>query len=172
MKTDFSDFTIYMIALGTLGAFRWLGEKSLTEALLMAAFFGLLYAAGQIDRKRGRLPDWCMGAAFLLGFCGLPFFDGILLPDRILGSFAVSLPLFVICLIRPGASGVSRGGVKKALCYHGGQSQNDPIQRHPALSRRKGTGCAPDHMGRQFSENLHDSVSLILVLPLHSYHAF
>lgn len=105
MKTDFSDFTIYMIALGTLGAFRWLGEKSLTEALLMAAFFGLLYAAGQIDRKRGRLPDWCMGAAFLLGFCGLPFFDGILLPDRILGSFAVSLPLFVICLIRPGAFG-------------------------------------------------------------------
>ena len=67
MRTKISDFTLFMTALGTLAAFRWIRAGNLPETALSAAFFLLLYAAGRIDQRTGRLPDWCALAAFFLG---------------------------------------------------------------------------------------------------------
>ena len=94
-----------MTALGTLAAFRWIRAGNLPETALSAAFFLLLYAAGRIDQRTGRLPDWCALAAFFLGLLSIPLFSEPVLYVRLAGIFAVSLPLFLVCLVRPGAFG-------------------------------------------------------------------
>lgn len=105
MRTKISDFTLFMTALETLAAFRWIRAGSLPETGLSAAFFLLLYAAGRIDLRTGRLPDWCALTAFFLGALSLLFCSEPALYTRLAGIFAVSLPLFLICLLKPGAFG-------------------------------------------------------------------
>jgi len=105
LRTKISDFTLFMTALGTLAAFRWIRAGNLPETALSAAFFLLLYAAGRIDQRTGRLPDWCALAAFFLGLLSIPLFSEPVLYVRLAGIFAVSLPLFLVCLVRPGAFG-------------------------------------------------------------------
>ena len=105
MRTKISDFTLFMAALGTLAAFRWIRAGSLPETGLSAAFFLLLYTAGQNDLRTGRLPDWCALTAFFLGALSLLFCSESVLYTRLAGIFAVSLPLFLICLLKPGAFG-------------------------------------------------------------------
>lgn len=105
MRTKISDYTLFMTVLGMAAAFRRLRDGSLPETALCAAFFLLLYMAGRMDLRTGRLPDWCALAAFFLGILSIPFFPVPVLYARLAGMFAVSLPLFLICLIRPGAFG-------------------------------------------------------------------
>ena len=73
-------------------------------ALLRLFFCLLLYAAAQTDMREGRLPDGFAAAAFLLGVLAIPAVPPSL-PFRLLGAAAVSLPMFLISLLRPGAFG-------------------------------------------------------------------
>ena len=105
MRTKFSKFTLFMLLAGALTALRGLLERSLPEVLLLASFILLLSAAGRKDLRDGKLPGRFAGAALLLGILGLPFFPDLSFGLRLQGSLAVSLPLFLICLVRPGAFG-------------------------------------------------------------------
>lgn len=105
MQIKNSGFTLLMTVLGMLAAFRRIRTENLPETAFSAAFFLFLYAAGRIDLRTGRLPDRCALTAFFLGVLSIPFFSGITPCARLAGIFAVSLPLFLVCLIRPGAFG-------------------------------------------------------------------
>ncbi|HJA92371.1 MAG TPA: A24 family peptidase [Candidatus Eisenbergiella merdipullorum] len=98
-------YTSLMFLLGTEAVLLRARSQGPAEAAFLTVFCLLLYAAGLTDLRLGRLPDGYAASVFLLGAASLPFFSGPALPVRLMGIFAVSLPLFLLTLLMPGAFG-------------------------------------------------------------------
>ena len=105
LNRKLTDYELFMIVLGIFAFGRWMRERSAMEILFLCGFYLLLFAAGRMDQREGRIPDRYLWLALLLGLLSLPFFPEIPLSGRIVGGLSVSVPLFGCCLVRRGAFG-------------------------------------------------------------------
>lgn len=86
-----------------IGCGRW--QEYTAEALLWFLFFGLLTAVARIDWQTMEIPDGLTAACAILGvtmwILGLHPEAG----ERLIGAVCVSLPMFVLAVVIPGAFG-------------------------------------------------------------------
>lgn len=75
------------------------------RAAVVFAFFAVLTVVAFVDIDTMEIPNGFVIAAFIVGVCSIFIFPEISLLERIIGIVSVSVPLFIITIIIPGAFG-------------------------------------------------------------------
>lgn len=75
------------------------------SSLIVCVFLALLTVVSAVDYTTMEIPNIFVLAAFVLGIFSVYTMPGISLISRVLGIFVVSVPLFLLTLLIPGAFG-------------------------------------------------------------------
>ena len=86
------------------------------RTVIFVIYLAVLIAVAWIDWKTQTIPDIAVIFIGILGMIAIPFFPEITLINRVAGVFIISLPLFLIAVIVPGAFG---GGDVKLMASSG-----------------------------------------------------
>ena len=80
-------------------------KETLPASVTLFLFFAVLAGAALVDQDTLEIPDGFHGAIGLLGFVSIFTMPGVPVWERLAGSLCVSLPLFLLTAVIPGAFG-------------------------------------------------------------------
>lgn len=89
-------------------------DVSIGQSLLCIVFFGILVAVSILDLYKMKIPDYLCASILIIGIISIFFINEISILDRLIGFFAVSVPMFAITLLTK--NGFGGGDIKLMAC--------------------------------------------------------